>query len=291
MRPASSSRTPRVAGPPGTGCSSSPTRAPRTSPSEWAGSVDKSRMRRAGAPSPSVSAAAAAHVVLPTPPLPANRSKRVPAGATSGTHTAADSRPRAVEERRGEDAAGAGARRTLAGLRWLRARTSGRRPASPRGSAASSGRSRMGRPPKAFRTAATARCSAATRRRSTVLPVLPIPATRFTRISSTARPPPSRAWTASWASSTASISGRTIQRKRLRQGSRRRAASRRASASISATRWSAASRRSAPPSRVRRKWCLASIPSRTVAIRPSVSGTARSRSVCPVGAVSTTTVS
>ena len=74
-RGASSSRTRRFGGTaPDDGCGSSPTGASSTSPSECAGSVDSSRIRRAGAARASRSAAAAAAVVLPTPPFPPKNS-------------------------------------------------------------------------------------------------------------------------------------------------------------------------------------------------------------------------
>ena len=135
---------------------------------------------------------------------------------------AAGSRPRAVEGRGRGDAAVAGARLTPSRARRPRARTIGRRAAGPRGSSAKSGTSRMGWPRKAFGRSRTARRSAAARRRSHGLRGPPSAVTRLTRISSTAKPLASSAWTASRASSTASVSGRTIHRKRQRPGSRRR---------------------------------------------------------------------
>ena len=75
---ASISRTCRLRGPPGTARARSPSGAPKTSPSECAGSIESSSTRRAPSRAARSSAVAAAQVDLPTPPLPPKRSQRTP---------------------------------------------------------------------------------------------------------------------------------------------------------------------------------------------------------------------
>ena len=220
-RPARGRR--ELAGPPGTGCSSSPTgrrgrrRASGRGPWTAAGCV------RAGAASPSVSAAAAAQVVLPTPPFPANRSRRMPGGATSGTHR---QRLRGLARRGGRERRRPvferGAR--LPPAAPAQGPSERRGPASPRAPRPARAGAGWERPAKAFRTCATARCSAATRRRShgrsrsgRSRPP------RFTRISSTAMPAASRRLHGVARLLDGQHLRQDIQRKRQRRGSRRSA--------------------------------------------------------------------
>ncbi len=70
-------RNRRFTGPRSNLTGSLPIVCPRTSPSECAGSVESNITSRDGRSPARARAAAAAHVVLPTPPLPPNRTSRV----------------------------------------------------------------------------------------------------------------------------------------------------------------------------------------------------------------------